>query len=227
MAAAVDKAYSAIRDGIASGQFSSGAHLTAQNLASATGLSRTPVREAMRRLHAEGLIEFIPHRGAFVRQLGEREIYKIYDLIILLESHGAEAAAQNATQDQINEMQDLVQRMEELIQRGASADEVADYNGRFHRLVVAAAHNSWLESAFRVIADVPQVMNTFRAYQPDELRRSQIQHQELLLAIGSRDAAWARAIMESHVMAARNVLIRADARDKTINGFINGPLNGF
>ncbi|MBN9570924.1 MAG: GntR family transcriptional regulator, partial [Alphaproteobacteria bacterium] len=134
MAAAVDKAYSAIRDGIASGQFSSGTHLTAQNLASATGLSRTPVREAMRRLHAEGLIEFIPHRGAFVRQLGEREIYKIYDLIILLESHGAEAAAQNATQDQINEMQDLVQRMEELIQRGASASEVAEYNGRFHRL---------------------------------------------------------------------------------------------
>ena len=75
MAAAVDKAYLAIRDGIVNGAFPPGSHLTAQSLASATAMSRTPVREAMRRLHAEGLIQFIPHRGAFVRQLDRKDEY--------------------------------------------------------------------------------------------------------------------------------------------------------
>ena len=69
MAAAVERAYLAIREGIVSGAYAPGRHLTAQELASATSVSRTPVREAMRRLHAEGLIRFIPNRGAFVRQL--------------------------------------------------------------------------------------------------------------------------------------------------------------
>src|ERR1700761_2955452 len=104
MAAAVDKAYLAIRDGIVNGAFPPGSHLTAQSLASATAMSRTPVREAMRRLHAEGLIQFIPHRGAFVRQLDRKDIYKIYDLVVLLETYAAEAAAENISRDQLAEL---------------------------------------------------------------------------------------------------------------------------
>lgn len=207
MAEAVDKAYIAIRDGIMSGVYAAGAHLTAQDLASATGLSRTPVREAMRRLHAEGLIKFIAHRGAFVRHLDEDEIYRIYDLIVLLESYAAEAAARNITSTQIEELDGLVARMEEMVEIGKSAKDLAEYNSRFHRLIVSAANNSWLESAFSIIADVPQVMNTLHNYRPDELRRSQNQHIELLMAFRSRDHGWARSIMTSHVMAARHILV--------------------
>src|SRR6516225_6394222 len=101
MAEAVDKAYRTIRDGIMSGIYPQGAHVTAQDLAEASGLSRTPVREAMRRLHAEGLILIIPNRGAFVARWSDKDIHKIYDLRVLLESHAAEIAATEAGQADI------------------------------------------------------------------------------------------------------------------------------
>jgi len=230
MAAAVEKAYEAIREGIISGSYAPGAHLTAQELASATGLSRTPVREAMRRLHAEGLIKFIPHRGAFVRHLDNQEIHKIYDLVILLETYAAEAAAQNVTPAQLSELESLSDSMEtqlaKLTETGSpeAATRIAEDNGRFHRLIVTAAENSWLVSAFSVIVEVPQVLNTFRGYRVDEMRRSQTQHVELILAFKDRDSDWARSTMRSHVLAARHILLRNDAQanaPKTNGGMLN------
>lgn len=220
MAAAVDKAYLEIREGIVGGRYAPGSHLTAQELASATGLSRTPVREAMRRLHAEGLVKFIPHRGVFVRHLDHQEIHKIYDIIVLLETYAAEAAAQHVTPAQLHELEALSNSMEEqltlLTESGSpqAAARIANDNGRFHRLIVEAADNSWLQSAFSVIVEVPQVMNTFRGYRVDEMRRSQMQHVELLLAFKDRDVDWARSTMRSHVLAARHILLRNDAEDK-------------
>lgn len=217
MAAAVERAYLAIRQGIVSGAFAPGRHLTAQELASATSVSRTPVREAMRRLHAEGLIRFIPNRGAFVRQLDLQEIDKIYDLVVVLESYAAEAAALNISSEQMTELQSLCDRMEEqlaeLSEHGdrEAADRVAEDNARFHRLIVKAADNSWLESAFSVIVDTPQILTTFRGYDAEEMRRSQVQHVELLLAFRDRNADWARSTMRSHVLAARHILLRNEA----------------
>lgn len=228
MAAAVEKAYDAIREGIVSGSYAPGAHLTAQELASATGLSRTPVREAMRRLHAEGLIKFIPHRGAFVRHLDEPEIHKIYDLAVLLETYAAEAAATNVTPSQLAELEMLSNRMEEqlaiLEAKGSpeAAAKIAEDNGQFHRLIVTAADNSWLKSAFSVIIEVPQILNTFRGYRADEMRRSQTQHVELILAFRDRDADWARSTMRSHVLAARHILLRNNSEAAAAKAVANG-----
>ena len=217
MAAAVERAYLAIREGIVSGAYAPGRHLTAQELASATSVSRTPVREAMRRLHAEGLIRFIPNRGAFVRQLDLQEIDKIYDLVVLLESYAAEAAARSRSTAQLDELQSLCDRKEEqlavLSECGdrEAATRVAEGNTQFHRLIVKAADNSWLESAFSAIVETPQILTTFRGYNAEEMRRSQVQHVELLLAFRDRNADWARSTMRSHVLAARHILLRNEA----------------
>jgi DNA-binding GntR family transcriptional regulator len=218
MAAAVEKAYVAIREGIIGRAFPPNTHLTAQMLASATGLSRTPVREAMRRLHAEGLIELIPHRGAFVRGLDREDIHKIYDLVIMLETFAAEACALNATSEQLDELAALSDDMERdlvvLNETGSTeaAEAMIEANGHFHRLIVAAAHNSWLEAAFTVISEAPQVLNTFRGYDADEMRRSQVQHVELVMAFREHNVEWARSIMRSHILAARRILLRNQAR---------------
>jgi len=221
MAAAVDKAYLEIREGIVGGRYAPGAHLTAQGLATATGLSRTPVREAMRRLHAEGLIKIIPHRGAFVRHLDQQEISKIYDLAIILETYAAEAAARNATPAQLSELEGLCDSMEEQLAilskkrpTPQAIMKIAEDNNRFHRLIVTAANNSWLQSAFSVIMEVPQIITTFQGYRVDEMKRSQTQHAELILAFRERDADWARSTMRSHVLAARHILLRNDAAAK-------------
>ena len=221
MAAAVDKAYLEIREGIVGGRYAPGAHLTAQGLATATGLSRTPVREAMRRLHAEGLIKIIPHRGAFVRHLDQQEISKIYDLAIILETYAAEAAARNATPAQLSELEGLCDSMEEQLANLSKKKptpqaimKIAEDNNRFHRLIVTAANNSWLQSAFSVIMEVPQIITTFQGYRVDEMKRSQTQHAELILAFRERDADWARSTMRSHVLAARHILLRNEAAAK-------------
>lgn len=211
MAAAVEKAYQTIRQGIVSGAYPPGSHLTAQGLAAASGLSRTPVREAMRRLHAEGLISFIPHRGAFVARMEERDIQKIYALRAVLEGYAAEAAAVEATESQIAELERLAVQMAEAVERGRRnmIEDVTGINNRFHKLIVAAADNPRLELALASIVEAPLVLRTFRRYTRDEMRRSAIQHLELASAIRARDGEWARCVMTSHIHAGRNALIRS------------------
>lgn len=211
MAAAVDKAYSTIRDGIISGAYRPGSHLTAQGLAAASGLSRTPVREAMRRLHAEGLISFIPHRGAFVARMEQRDIQKIYDLRVVLETYAAEAAAAEATDDQIEALDDLAQRMETAVREQSPTviEDVARMNNSFHKLIVTAADNPRLEVALASIVEAPLVLRTFRRYTLEEMQRSTSQHLELVSALRARDGSWAKSVMTSHILSGRNALIRS------------------
>jgi DNA-binding GntR family transcriptional regulator len=209
MAEAVERAYLAVRDGIVSGAYGPGTHLTAQDLAAASGMSRTPVREAMRRLHAEGLISFIPHRGAFVAHLDERDIYKIYDLRVVLESYAAEAAAREADDSAMDELERLANQMQTAFELGGSdaVEEVARINNVFHKRIVSAACNPRLEVALSSIVELPLVLRTFRRYNPEERRRSMTQHMELVAAIRARDEAWAKSVMTSHILSGRNALL--------------------
>lgn len=210
MATSVDKAYVAIRDGILRGEFAPGSHLTAQDLAAASGLSRTPVREAMRRLHAEGLIEFIPHRGAFVPLADENEIHNIYDLRVTLESYAAAAAARHATPAQLEDLNRLANEMRDLVEsRSQSAiEDIAEKNNRFHKLIVTASHNSRLHAALAPIVEMPLVLRTFRRYKFNALQRSANQHFEIVAAIAAHDADWARSVMVSHILSAQHTLLR-------------------
>jgi len=211
MAAAVEKAYNAIRDGIISGIYAAGKHLTTNDLATVTGLSRTPIREAMRLLHAEGLIQFIPNRGAFVNHLDESEVEEIYRLRVLLEGHAAGAAAVSATEGQLSELEDIAQRIDEIVTGGNPPDleQIADLNNRFHKLIVIAAGSPRLESALASIIKIPLVLRTFQRYELAELRRSAKQHLELVSALRAHDAEWAKSVMASHILSAQHALLRA------------------
>jgi DNA-binding GntR family transcriptional regulator len=210
MAEAVDKAYRAVRDGIMRGLYPPGAHITAQDLAAASGLSRTPVREAMRRLHAEGLIQIIPNRGAFVARWTEDEIEQIYGLRVLLEGFAAELAAKRATEAQVASLRALAEEMQSLVQGGAqSIEAIAKVNDGFHKAVLSACGNPRLGDLLRALVEVPLVISTFQRYEPEELRRSVTQHLELVDAIGAHDPEWARNVMAAHILSARHTLLRS------------------
>lgn len=210
MAAAVERAYRAIRDGIVSGAYQPGDHLTAQGLAAVSGISRTPVREAMRRLHVEGLIRFIPNRGAFVVSLDEKDIVKIYDLRVVLEGYAAEAASRAADAAQIEALEALAVELADAVAAhpDIDLDLIAQNNNAFHRLIVTAADNPRLETALASIVETPLVLRTFRRYSLEELQRSSSQHFELIKALKSRDGLWARSVMTSHILAGRNALLQ-------------------
>ncbi|MBL8550305.1 MAG: GntR family transcriptional regulator [Hyphomonadaceae bacterium] len=221
MGEAVDKAYRTIRDGIMRGAYPQGAHMTAQDLASAIGLSRTPIREAMRRLHAEGLIQIIPNRGAFVSQWSQVEIEGMYDLRVLLEGFAAECAARHATEEQIAELRHLAVEMRRLVRKEpAPLDQVAQNNDRFHKTILRASGNPRLGDLLSSIVEMPLVLSTFRRYSAEELRRSADQHVELVSAIEMRDPAWARSVMAAHILSARRTLLQsiALADDRGVDG---------
>lgn len=212
MSKAVDDAYSAIREGIISGRYPQGSHITAQQLAEASGLSRTPVREAMRRLGAEGLVELIPNRGAFVSSWTRTEIEQIYELRILLEAFGAQVAAERASDEQIDHLRALADELADAVNRDAiDHDAIAQINSRFHRAVLEAGGNTRLRELIGSLTEMPLVLVTFRNYSQDELRRSAIQHSELVDAITARDGAWAHAVMTAHIRSARQTLMRGAA----------------
>ena len=208
MAKAVDSAYRAIREGILAGSFGQGSHITARQLAEATGLSRTPVREAMRRLDAEGLISLIPNRGAFVASWTEQEIEQIYELRVLLESFAAQVAAERIGDEQRAELRALADEMSRLVDaQPVDVEAIAEVNDRFHKGVLDACGNPRLRDLLGTITEVPLQLSTFRRYSLEELRRSAAQHNELVSALEVGDPDWARSVMTAHIRSARHTLL--------------------
>ncbi|GGQ47376.1 GntR family transcriptional regulator [Actinomadura coerulea] len=211
MVRAVDRVYTRLRADILDGVHPPGARLGEAELAEATGSSRTPVREALRRLEVEGLVEVLPHRGARVPDWTAEDLEEIYDLRMLLESAAARRAATRATTADLDRMDELCRLMEAAVEPGAGQDldRVAALNAEFHDIVRAAAASGRLVSMLNAVVQLPLVMRTFNRYSPADLARSSAHHRELAAALRARDGTWAESVMRAHVLAAKAVLLRA------------------
>jgi DNA-binding GntR family transcriptional regulator len=205
----ISRAYEAIRADIISGQHAAGAHLREEQLADLIGVSRTPVREALRRLAAEGLVDFRPHQGAFVQSWSLEDLRKIFDLRAILESTAAAAAAPRISAAELDRLRELAMEMVRLAERRGAAflDNVGERNREFHAIIMGAADNERLRASLVQTIEVPIVHRTFRRYQPEDLRRSLNHHRELVDAFAARDGEWAAAVMRAHVLAAKHVMV--------------------
>lgn len=209
MAKAVDQAYENLRGDILSGVHPVGARLREEELAAAIGTSRTPVREALRRLHAEGLVEVQPHRGAIVAELGDEDLDDIFELRLLLEGYGARRAASKATPEHVEALGGYCDQMEQCLDQPEPRqfDEIARLNLDFHKTLHAAGGNGRLLPLLSSLMVMPLVQHTFDRYTPEQLARSFSHHRELVAAIDAGDPAWAEAVMHAHVTAARSSLL--------------------
>ncbi|MDB5510634.1 MAG: transcriptional regulator, GntR family [Enterovirga sp.] len=209
MAVAEQKAYEAIRTAIASGAFRGGMHLRAADLAERYGVSRTPVREALRRLHAEGLVEFFANRGAYVSCWSQSDIEEVFALRTVLEGHGAELAAVRLSAEDAQQLERLADDMDELAGNGPGRDlqALAAANGEFHRIIVSAAANRRLRAMISGLVEMALVTRTFGFYSEADLVRSMTHHRELIAAFSARDPAWAGSVMRSHIRAAHHVFV--------------------
>jgi DNA-binding GntR family transcriptional regulator len=208
---AVDKAYQTVRQGILHGRYAAAARITEHEVAQAAGVSRTPVREALRRLHAEGLVEFAPNQGAVVTAWTDADSDEIFDLRAVLESYGAQRAAQRATPDQIADLRILAERQVLLSQRDTehNLELIGDINGQFHRKLQEAAGSARLAKLLSSLIEAPLIMKTMSQYTAEDLARSAAHHVEIVQAIAARDGQWAASIMRSHILAARGALRRS------------------
>jgi len=205
MAVAVEKAYEAIRAGILSRAYSPGTRLKEEQLAAEIGVSRTPIREALRRLHIEGWVEFVPNQGAVVPAWTEADIEEIFAIRALLESYGAEMAARRATEAQIAELRTICDAFEAEIanRRSGFLERIGELNRSFHRMVAAAAGGVRLGPMVNQAIEMPLVMDTFLKFTEAELKRSATHHRELAQAIEARDPGLARSIMHAHILSGR------------------------
>jgi len=216
MADAVERAYQAIREKIITGAYQSGQHLRSEELAEASGVSRTPVREALRRLHSEGLVDFRTNYGAYVTGWTLGDLDEVFGLRVVLESYAAELAASSLTLEQIDEIEELAEQTHRLAieQPPGFRDRIAVANNALHSIIISAASSRRLASMISGVMEMPLVMRTLSYYADDELLRSAGHHRELVAAFRARDPRWAASIMRSHLLAAHHVMREALAHSR-------------
>lgn len=218
MANAVVVAYNEIRRRIVDGSYGEGARLPETRLVAEIGVSRTPIREALRRLHSEGLVTFTPNKGARVATWSEQDLEDILGMRLALESYAARIAATRIGPDQIAELERLATQMETTLrERGPDYyPEIAELNNEFHRKVVQAAGSSSLLSVLSTVVEVPAmsqgakeyvemplVRRAVHPYDVTELERSAAHHREIIAALADGDAEWAESIIRTHILASR------------------------
>ena len=210
---AVERAYRQIKTDVLAGNHPIGARLKEEDLAEQTGVSRTPVREALRRLNAEGLVDFTPHQGAYVATWSSQDIEEIFGLRAVLESYGVRLAATRISDRQIDELEALADAVEAAAaEEGApDLDRIPQLNDRFHKIILGAAGNKRLVRLLSGIVEMPIVLRTFSIYTPEQLRRSFNHHRELIAALRVRDPDWVAAVMEAHVRAAQAAYFLAES----------------
>lgn len=203
---ATDHAYRLIRGQILSGERNGGDWLREEDLAEAIGVSRTPIREALRRLTAEGLVRYERNRGVQVQAWTVQDLDEIFSLRSVLEPWGCRLAALSTSVDL--EALDLLAHDMDRAADGETADVdlITDLNNRFHRMILDGSGNRRLGSVVSSVVQVPLVWRTFSHYSEADLRRSLAHHHELVAALRAGDPDWAESVMRSHVRAAWNSL---------------------
>ncbi|MBN9371532.1 GntR family transcriptional regulator [Hydrogenophaga sp. YM1] len=207
-----DEAASQLRERIFSGELAPGSYLDEPALCAALGISRTPLREALKVLTAEGLLRHEPRRGCFVAEVTERDLDEIFPVIALLEGRCAFEAAGNASDAELAALEQLHDKL----QRAARAKRINEYyavNYAIHEAIIALADNRWLA---QVIGDLRKILKLARQQQlraPGRLEQSLSEHLAVFAALKARDAEGAEAAMRTHLTRQR-VALRELARQQ-------------
>jgi DNA-binding GntR family transcriptional regulator len=205
----VDDLADAIQTRIISGDFPAGARLRQEQLAADYQLSRTPIREALRKLQAAGTVELVPNQGAVVRGLTVRDVREGYEVRAELEGMAASLAATWITDEHLTQLREA----EELFRRAIEDSQPGTWaraNDQFHEAVQAAAGNERLRRTIRDLHKAFPRRLTWGALQADSrlLAENVDQHHAVLEAIERRDPDAAREAMRRHVLRAGELIVR-------------------
>ena len=208
-----DEVAARLRERIFAGELAPGSFVDEPALCAELSISRTPLREALKVLTAEGLIRHEPRRGCFVNQVTEQDLDDIFPVIALLEGRCAFEAAQQVGDTDIA----ALERLHQQLQDSAAQGRITDYyvaNYAIHEAIIAIAGNKWLA---QVIADLRKILKLARLQQlnaPGRLGQSLAEHMAVFAALKAHDAEGAEAAMRTHLTRQREAL-RQLARQHT------------
>jgi DNA-binding GntR family transcriptional regulator len=177
------------------------------------GISRTPLREALKVLHAEGLVVLVPRRGCYVRELSAEELDQIFPVMALLEGRCAYEATQKMTPTELQ----ILDALHADLERYASENDVDRYyeqNYLFHEQVQRLAGNQFLQ---RAISDLRRLLRLARHQQlraPGRLQESLHEHRQIMAALHAGDPAAADRIMQEHLTSQRVALMQFENKKR-------------
>lgn len=195
-----------IKEMIESGKLRLGQKIEEITLAESFGVSRTPIREALRILNNQGVVNLVPHKGAFVRQFNIKEIEDMFQVMSILEGMCAELAADKMTPADFKK----VEKLHKDLERHYKANNHKAYNeinSKLHSLIQEIAGNAAINE---VIAGLRQKVLLFRfrqLYEPERFKKSIQEHRKLLYALEKRNSKKAKEVMKAHLLAQSKALI--------------------
>lgn len=199
-----------VRELILGGQYPTGSRLGEVELAATLGVSRTPVREALRLLASEGLVEITPNKGARVMTWSPSELDEVFALRAQVEGLAARRAAERGTVRQLDELERLAVAHAEATAVGPGRDlsRIYELNAEFHGGVVRAGQGGTsLSGVIGSLVHSVVLHRTLHTFDDVAMERSSRHHLELVAAIRNRDPEWAECVMRSHLYAARAALL--------------------
>ena len=205
-----ERILSTIRAAIVNGEIRPGTRIMEPELADRFGISRTPIREAIRQLESEGLISVIPRKGAIVASISPQDISNFYELKMILEGHAARLAAKNLTENDLAKME-TVNRQIEAASAKKNLSRVLDLQNEFHEIFLRACGND------KLLAIVQNLVMQFQRIRlmPAMLGRikgSIRQHTEIIEAFRRKDTARAEDLVRKNSIYGKNLLLRELAK---------------
>ncbi len=188
-----------LQDAILEGVLKPGERLRAEALAQRYGTSRTPVREALLQLEAQGLVEVEPNRGAVVRAFDRADLLDLYEVRALLEPAAAARAARRIDAQDIARLQ---ANCDAALLAGDDADAQIALNEEFHRIIGDAAGSPRLQVAMRAVAGIPRAFRSVFWHSEEQRAESLLCHRRLVTAFRTRDEKLAEAVMRMHILGA-------------------------
>lgn len=197
--------YARLLSELRDGRLNAGDRLRETELAERFGMSRTPVREAIRQLEADGIVTHIPRQGATIRTLDYAEVMELYEMRAVLEGTAARLAARAASEIEIEELVEMNDQMAAL----GDAPEAFILNRQFHMALLDAAKNRFLAQSIHALQKALMILGPTTLTEPDRAARAIEEHVDVLDAIKARDGASAETAMRRHIEAAQRVRVRA------------------
>lgn len=196
------RVFQRIRGDILSGKYKENDELRENTIGKELGVSRTPVREALRQLELEGLVTIIPNRGAYVTGISHKDIWDIYMIRSMLEGLCARWAAEHITEAQMDELEEAILLSEFQMKKesGFSAEQVAALDGRFHAILYEASGSRILSHVLTDFHNYVQTARKSSIVSEDRARKSIREHRQILRAIRERDAEMAEQLANEHIM---------------------------
>lgn len=197
-------AYLRIREAIRLGEFVAGTRITEVELCERLKLSRTPVREAVYKLEAEGLLSHEPRRGLVVTKPDHQMMVELYTMREMLEGTASRMAAQHASAPEIEALEQLIGTEAGVLNNASAMSQV---NDRIHGLICLAAHNRYLLRGLDTISATVSLLPTLLG-DPERAREAHEQHSEIVGMISARDADGAERAARAHIVSAGRRRIR-------------------